>query len=144
MPKKDGLTPKQAAFVQEYLIDLNATQAAKRAGYKGKNLDNIGAQLLGKTHVSNAIRNAQAQRAEKTGRTAFDVLKDIADTAKEARGQGDLKTALKGYELEGKHYGLFDKKDTSADKAEEMLKRMETLADHIYNPKPSRKLEDFE
>ena len=42
------LTPKQELFVQEYLIDLNATQAAIRAGYSVKNADKIGPELLGK------------------------------------------------------------------------------------------------
>jgi phage terminase small subunit len=48
---KDNLTPKQQRFIQEYLIDLNATQAAIRAGYSAKNADKIGSQQLGKTRV---------------------------------------------------------------------------------------------
>lgn len=52
MPK---LTEKQKRFVQEYLVDLNATAAAKRAGYSAKTADRIGPELLGKTCVSEAI-----------------------------------------------------------------------------------------
>lgn len=101
------LTPKQAAFVVEYLIDLNATQAAIRAGYSESRAGEIGYQLLQKTTISQAIEKAQARRAEKAERTALDVLKDIQSVTREAREGGDLKTALKGLELEGKHLGMF-------------------------------------
>ena len=101
------LTPKQQAFVAEYLVDLNATQAAIRAGYSARTADRIGPELLGKTWVAEAIKEAQTKRAEKTARTALDVLKDIQDVSKEAREGGDLKTALRGLELEGKHLGMF-------------------------------------
>ena len=50
-----ALTPKQKRFVAEYLVDLNATAAAKRAGYSAKTADRIGPELLGKTCVSQAI-----------------------------------------------------------------------------------------
>lgn len=61
-----ALTPKQARFVQEYLVDLNATAAAKRAGYSAKNADKIGSELLGKTRVSDAIQAAVKQREQRT------------------------------------------------------------------------------
>ena len=51
-----NLTPKQQRFVEEYLIDLNATQAAIRAGYSEKTADSIGLQLLRKTQVSEQLR----------------------------------------------------------------------------------------
>lgn len=54
-----GLTDKQQRFVDEYLIDLNATQAAIRAGYSEKTADSIGLQLLRKTQVAEAIEEAQ-------------------------------------------------------------------------------------
>ena len=65
MAKKDGLTPKQQMFVAEYLKDLNATQAAIRAGYSKKTADEIGRQLLGKTWVAAAVLNA-TQAARRT------------------------------------------------------------------------------
>ena len=55
-----GLTPKQRKFVSEYLVDLNATQAAIRAGYSEKTDYRIGAELLQKTSVAEAIVKAQA------------------------------------------------------------------------------------
>ena len=56
------LNEKQQRFVEEYMIDLNATQAAIRAGYSVKNAASIGAQLLKKTQVQRAIaREGRAQ-----------------------------------------------------------------------------------
>lgn len=75
------LTPKQELFVQEYLIDLNATQAAIRAGYSVKNADKIGPELLGKTRIAAAIREAMAERSRRTGITADRVLEEIAKIA---------------------------------------------------------------
>ena len=56
------LTPKQQRVVDEYLIDLNATQAAIRAGYSPKTAEQQGFQLLKKTSVSEAIEQAQQER----------------------------------------------------------------------------------
>lgn len=72
------MTPKQNRFVQEYLIDLNATQAAIRAGYSAKTADKIGTQLLGKTSVAEAITIEQEARATRTGITADRVLQEYA------------------------------------------------------------------
>ena len=106
--KQPKLTPKQQAFVQEYLIDLNATQAAIRAGYSEKTARQTATENLAKPYIAKAVAEAQAKRAETTNRTAADVLKDIQDITKEARNSGDLKTALKGLELESKHIGVPD------------------------------------
>lgn len=104
------MTPKQQTFVNEYLVDLNATKAAIRAGYSEKTANEQGARLLANVSVSTAIQQAQEERAEKLGRSAEDVLRDIQSLTKEARENGDLKTALKGLELEGKHLGMFKDK----------------------------------
>ena len=68
MPKsKDKkLTAKQQKFVDEYLIDLNATQAAIRAGYSVKTAGWIGQQLLVKTHISECIRKRRDALSKKT------------------------------------------------------------------------------
>jgi phage terminase small subunit len=71
------LTPKQQLFVQEYLIDLNATQASIRAGYSAKNADKIGPELIGNSRVKAAIDIALAKRAEKMEITADRVLQEI-------------------------------------------------------------------
>jgi phage terminase small subunit len=74
------LTPKQARFVEEYLVDLNAA-AAIRAGYSEKMADRIGYQLLEKTRVQAAIEIAQRERSASTGITADRVIAEIAKIA---------------------------------------------------------------
>ena len=73
-----ALTPKQERFVAEYLIDLNATQAAIRAGYSVKTADQQAHQLLKKTSVAKAIESAQAARAARTEITQDMVLRELA------------------------------------------------------------------
>jgi phage terminase small subunit len=73
-----ALTAKQAKFVREYLIDLNATQAAIRSGYSEKTAKVIGSENLTKPDISAAISDAQAKMAEKTGITAERVLSELA------------------------------------------------------------------
>jgi phage terminase small subunit len=75
------LTPKQARFVSEYLIDLNATQAAIRAGYSEKTANEQGARLLANVSVASAIENAKQQREQATQIDANWVLKRLADEA---------------------------------------------------------------
>ena len=81
MKKTSGLNLKQQRFVEEYLSDLNATQAAVRAGYSAKTAYRIGHDLLQKTSVSDAIQAAQAERSERTKITADEVLKELARIA---------------------------------------------------------------
>ena len=76
-----GLTAKQQRFVEEYLIDLNATQAAIRAGFSVKRASEIGYQLLQKTTVKNAIDKAMAERSRRTGISQDRVLQELAKIA---------------------------------------------------------------
>ena len=78
MPKR-GLTSKQRMFISEYLVDLNATQAAIRAGYSAKTATWIGPQLLGKPHVMAEIAKAQLERQKSTGITSDYVLARLAE-----------------------------------------------------------------
>lgn len=78
MSPKQVLTPKQARFVEEYLVDLNATQAAIRARYSAKSAARIGVELLNKTHVAEAIAAAMAERSKRTEVTADRVLLELA------------------------------------------------------------------
>lgn len=78
------LTDKQKKFVEEYLIDLNATQACIRAGYNVKDsqqASEIGCQLLKKTQVSNAITVAMAERSRRTGISQDRVVNELAKIA---------------------------------------------------------------
>lgn len=75
------LTAKQAKFAQEYLVDLNATQAAIRAGYSPKNASRIASQLLDKTHVAAALQKAMQKREKRTEITQDRVLGQLAKIA---------------------------------------------------------------
>lgn len=109
------MTDKQKRFVAEYLIDLNATAAARRAGYSAKTADRIGPELLGKTCVSQAIREEikkREQRTEVTQDYVIKKLKEIADKEASDAQESDLKFSnkLKALELLGKHVGAFEPK----------------------------------
>lgn len=101
------LTPKQERFVEEYLVDLNATRAAERAGYSARTANEQGARLLVNVSVQKAIQAAKLTRAQKVAVSAEDVLRGVIEVTMLARKEGDLKTALKGYELQGKHIGMW-------------------------------------
>lgn len=73
-----GLTPKQARFVQEYLVDLNASKAALRAGYSAKTAPSTGHENLQKPEIQAAISEAQAKRAKRTEITQDRVLQELA------------------------------------------------------------------
>ena len=73
-----ALTAKQDLFVKEYLIDLNATQAALRAGYSPKTAEAIGFENLRKPMIASAIEEAMSKRSQRTEITADMVLKEYA------------------------------------------------------------------
>lgn len=85
-----ALNEKQKRFCEEYLIDLNATQAAIRAGYSVKTANEQGSQLLAKLSVQEEISREMAERSKRTGvnqdrivqelaRLAFCKITDVAD-----------------------------------------------------------------
>ena len=129
------LTAKQERFAAEYLVDLNATQAAIRAGYSKKTAYSIGDENLRKPEIASAIQAEMDKRSERTDITADYVLQSIVSTmerCKQAeavfnrRGEhvevetpdGGMALAytfnamgvLKGAELLGKHLKLFTDK----------------------------------
>ncbi|GAB6037143.1 hypothetical protein JCM15519_17020 [Fundidesulfovibrio butyratiphilus] len=78
---QEKLTAKQAAFVLEYLKDLNATQAAIRAGYSVKNAGRISTELVSKSHIVEAIKEQQQAMARRTLVTADRVIAELAKVA---------------------------------------------------------------
>lgn len=115
-----AFTAKQEAFVREYLIDLNATQAAIRAGYSAKTAGWIGPQLLAKTHIAEAVAKASEDRAKRTEITADKVLTDVEAIKQDAMlkiadRDGNVMmanhaAALKACELQGRHLQMWNDK----------------------------------
>lgn len=75
------LTEKQARFVAEYLVDLNATEAAKRAGYSEKTAYSIGFENLRKPEIQEEIQQAMENRAKRTMVTQDRVIQELARVA---------------------------------------------------------------
>ncbi len=105
------MTEKQKRFVDEYLIDLNATAAAIRAGYSKRNAGKIGFELLEKTRISEAIQVKIKGRSERTKISQDDVINEIADMAfQDISKDMNAFAKLKALELLGKHLGMFTEK----------------------------------
>ncbi|MCK3657234.1 terminase [Pasteurellaceae bacterium Pebbles2] len=141
MPKQDvvkstskgrgELTDKQKRFVEEYLVDLNATQAAIRAGYSEKTAQEQSSRLLSNVMVQAAIEQARSERSKRTKITQDDVLNGLLDIISMSTGQKKVietelskvdgsivpvdiekvcfepHAANKALELLGKHLGMF-------------------------------------
>lgn len=125
------MTAKQQRFCDEYLIDLNATQAAIRAGYSEKNARVIAAQNLSKLNIQEYISERMAEKESKLIADQDEVLKYLTSVLRgetksevvvvEGSGFGesnartmkkapDEKERLKAAELLGKRYGLYTEK----------------------------------
>lgn len=76
-----ALNPKQQRFCEEYMIDLNATQAAIRAGYAVKTATEQASRLLTNVNVSREIEKLQAEQSRRTGITADRVIRELAKIA---------------------------------------------------------------
>lgn len=137
------LTPKQSRFVDEYLIDLNATAAYKRAGYKaqGHVAEVSASEILSKPEVAKSIQKAMTKRSDDLGIDAKYVLTTIKDTiercsqavpVRNADGETgeykfDAAAVLKGAELLGKHLKMFtDKTEVSGSLVVEVLRFADT------------------
>ena len=79
--KKNTITPKQKRFCEEYLVDLNGTQAAIRAGYSPKTADRYAGQLLEKTCVQEFIKQRQKALSKRTHITQEKVIGEISKIA---------------------------------------------------------------
>lgn len=105
-----ALTAKQQMFVEEYLIDLNATQAAIRAGYSQKTAEVIGYENLNKPQIAEAIQKEMDKRSNKVSVTAQDVLESILRIRAKAEESDRHNDALRANELLGKHLKMFTDK----------------------------------
>lgn len=137
------LTDKQQRFVDEYLIDLNATQAAIRAGYSAKTADQQGSRMLANVKVKQAVAEKQAQRSKRTGvnqdrvvlelaKVAFAKMTDIVDSngrIKEDASPDDLACieSIKYKESDNEYGGSIEREVKIASK----LKALELLGKHL-------------
>lgn len=130
-----ALTKKQKRFIEEYLIDLNATQAAIRAGYKPDNAQQMGSENLLKPVISDAIAKAMAERSRRTGinqdrvllelaRIGFAKITDVVDPAtakiKDGASEDDL-ACIQSIKIKPNEWGterevkMYDKKAALVD-----------------------------
>lgn len=155
--KEIGLTDKQERFCQEYLIDLNGTQAAIRAGYSENSAGQIAEQNLKKLEIQDRIKELQQQialRLEITQDWVLKRFKDISDRCMTAEPvmikdedgnwvesgvyEFDSTGANKATESIAKHLGFFEKDNKkevitkSADLSEEDIKKLAKGLDEKY------------
>ena len=90
-----ALTPRQKLFVEEYLVDLNATQAAIRAGYSQKTARSIGQENLTKPDIAKAIQEAMDKRAEEVQLTSEDIVRDLMELRDMCMGRKPMAVAVK-------------------------------------------------
>lgn len=105
--KPKTLTPKEKMFVAEYLVDKDATNAYRRAGYAAKSAKQCAHLMLKKPHIQAAIQAALKAQEERTLITADRNLIRIDRIAERAEYVGDLAAAIRASELIGKHYRSF-------------------------------------
>ena len=122
------MTDKQRLFVEEYLVDHNATAAAVRAGYSERTAKQQGSRLLTNVDVAAAIEKAREDRTERTEVTQDWVIERLVENVQRAMQAEPVRdregnqtgefvyagsVANKGLELLGKHVGMFGTRQTN-------------------------------
>ena len=111
-----NLTPKQQRFVEEYLIDLNATQAAIRAGYSEKTAQEQSSRLLSNVMVQEAVQKAKNKLSERTELTVDMVVNGLLKEAQDYAEGSTQSARVSAWAHLGKHLGMFkDKIEHSGD-----------------------------
>ena len=101
------LTPKQQAFVDNYVATFNASQSAIDAGYSPKSARMAGCENLTKPNISAAIANGLAKKRERRQFKPDDVLDSLLRLAVKAEQTNQLSPAIRAHELIGKQIGMF-------------------------------------
>ena len=145
MVKKVGeeMTPKQERFVEEYLVDLNATQAAIRAGYSEQTARQIGAQNLSKLLIQQAIEAARNKRSERVELTQDEVVRDLRELRDICMGRKPVritevvKNAQLG-EVTAREVEVYALEPTGAGKALDLLgKHLGMFVDKVEDVTPT-------
>ncbi len=102
------LTPRQARFVKEYLVDLNGTQAAIRAGYSPRTANEQSTRLLANVHIKAAVDAGAAKQHAQLDLTAQKVLTELLGVGYAEVAPTDIRVSdkLRALELLAKHLGL--------------------------------------
>lgn len=131
-----ALTDKQQIFVNEYLIDLNATKAAVRAGYSEKTAYSIGSENLRKPEIQKAIEKAFNERKARVLVTQDDVINGLLDEAKNKDEGASHSARVAAWAHLGKHLGMFtDKVELSGGMA---ISTISDLMDDLSNDEVTR------
>lgn len=112
------MTPQQQRFIEEYMIDLNATQVAIRAGYSEKTAAETGYENLRKPQTAEAVGKAKAELSEKSELSAQWVIDRLREVAEHCMKEESYNAtgAARALELIGKHFNAFpDRKDINLD-----------------------------
>lgn len=108
------MTPKQQRFVQEYLKDLNATQAATRAGYSARTANEQGCRLLANASVAAAVAEGLGRAAEKADVTVQEVVTGLLREARRTGKGAQHSARVAAWAHLGKYLGLFVEKHEHA------------------------------
>lgn len=137
------MTPKQERFVEEYLVDLNATQAAIRAGYSEQTARQIGAQNLSKLVIQQAIEAARNKRSERVKLTQDEVVRDLRELRDICMGRKPVritevvKNAQLG-EVTAREVEVYALEPTGAGKALDLLgKHLGMFVDKVEDVTPT-------
>jgi len=129
---------KQAAFVREYLIDRNATQAAIRAGYSEKTAYSHGQRLLKHVEVSAAIEDGAKEHAERCAVTVDSLTKELNDALKVAETKENAAAMVSAIMAKAELHGLKVQRREDVTKQpslEDEIKRANELADRLGLPR---------
>jgi phage terminase small subunit len=101
------MTPRQQRFVDEYLMNPNATQAAVRAGYSTRTANEQAARLLANASIAAAVQAAQQARCDRVQITQDDVLRGLVREANLTGDKSSHAARITAWGLIGKHLGMF-------------------------------------
>lgn len=124
-----NLTPKQQRFVEEYLIDLNATQAAIRAGYSEKTAQEQSSRLLSNVMVQEAVQKAKNKLSERTELTVDMVVNGLLKEAQDYAEGSTQSARVSAWAHLGKHLGMFKDKVEYSGKLE--IESLSSLMDEL-------------
>jgi len=102
------LTPRQTRFIDEYLTDLNGTQAAIRAGYAHSGARQEGSRLLAHADIRTIVQKKQADTATKLEITREDVLRGFLAAIQDAVVQGNPQAQIAGWRQIALMLGMYE------------------------------------